>query len=117
MYVALRELKTNLGIVKTGEVVHDALNWRYSIILAHVNMNFMRWVEDGNPLPPNPEKKTSPVKALPKEPPKSKSEAKRIAVSTEVKIAAGIVKCEKCPTKEFKSPRALKIHVTAAHGK
>ncbi len=104
MYVAVVKLKTKLGDVAPGEVVQDAMNWKYPVILAHVNLGKMRWVEDG-PTVLKKEKAPAPLKIV--KPPKE------VTPPVEAKVKCEAPDCGK----EFKNARALKIHVTSKHTK
>lgn len=91
MYVACKELKTKSGVVRLGEIVEDAPSWRYPVILAHVNMGWIRWVDDsGYKAPP---KTAAPPKTEP----------------------AQLFACDQCDRKDFKSPKAVKTHVALKH--
>ncbi len=108
MYVAIVKLKTKLGEVLPGQVVEDAMNWKYPIILAHVNLNRMKWVEDGKaPAQPKTPKAEKPKAIAPKE------TAPATTTPPAEKVACSVEGCGK----EFKNERALKIHVTSKHSK
>jgi hypothetical protein len=96
MYIATRELELQTRKAQPGEQVPEALTWSYPVLLAHVNMGWLKFVDDG-----------------------ASEEEKQIVKTAQSKItqeAGEVFRCGHCE-KEFKSERALKIHVTTAHKK
>ncbi len=124
MYVACKPLKTNLGPVAIGEVVEAASEWKDTVINAHINMGWMKFVEDRKPGKPASGPKQEAKEKRPKvAKPKAASvpevvvpEAQVEADAKEVDKSAEDVTCPVC-YKTFKTSRARKIHVTTAHKK
>lgn len=110
MYVAVKELNTASGLVKPGEIVKDAPNWNESVRNAHVNMGWMKKVDDEGV-------EISKV---------STPSVRKSVMTPDVKVnevtAEGtpdkvVLLCTTCQKTGFKTERALKIHVTTAHRK
>lgn len=100
MYVAVRELKVGtpkgLVIIKPGQEIPDFEKWNEVAKRANINMGFVKEVAGMSTGTPSP------------------------SVSAKVEVKAqspGILGCNKCQKTGFKTPRALKTHVTLAHGK
>lgn len=47
MYVACKDLKTAKGLRKIGDQLPEVADWRHSVVLAHVNMGWIKWVGEG----------------------------------------------------------------------
>lgn len=85
MYYAGKELKLAGRIVQSGEKIPEALSWDYPVLVAHLNLGWIKWVEpkkanepqDEIP-PPPPETDKDPVPApLPKKNRKKRVNQKR----------------------------------------
>lgn len=73
MYVACRKLKTSQGTREIGEVLPEVDEWRHTIVLAHVNMGWIKWVEGSETVP---SKKNVTPKAVKKAKKKKQPEVK-----------------------------------------
>jgi hypothetical protein len=127
MYVAVKEL--NLGNGKravAGQPVPEALSWDYPVIIAHLNLNLIKWVsEDGVP---RWGKEKTPINAFGlstyegKDSPNSfKRGTKNVhtvdTVETVIAVSQKTNTCSLCPGRTFTTSRNLKTHVTLSHGK
>ena len=141
MYVACRELKVHtvgsdgkpgpVRIVKPGEPVPEVFHWEYQNILAHVNLEWIKWNGEktafhethkgGNvviPLifkqmrPKKPQTASHPVESGALN--SSSSPTPHAAVSSPPKGVQKPNWCSEC-SKGFKSPKALKTHASIKH--
>jgi len=64
MYLACKDLVTSSGHVKSGEEIKDADTWSYPVIIAHLNLGWIKWVADKKSAAPKSEPiaDTSPQK-------------------------------------------------------
>lgn len=99
MYIALKELNTKSGPVKPGQVVKEALNWSEPVLMAHLNLEWIKFVPDIKPTQKTP---ADPVTA-----PVVEKEASTVNT-------VGTWSCWKCE-KSFTSKRGLSVHAKMAH--
>lgn len=125
-FIAQRELKVvsrdgkdTVTIYKPGDVVQGFEKWDEVPRRAHLSLEYVREVSDSKL---TPQQKVSMPKVVET---KSKSKTKRekilkekVEVKAETPAPAPLdFKCVTCPTKSFKSSKALKTHITLAHAK
>lgn len=124
MFVAQRELKVTLKgeetqrIYHPGEEISDFAEWPEVPRRAHLNMGYVSQVNRED-LPKEAGSKKKATKKTVKKASVKKTEAVKQTeeVATESPDAPEL-KCSECNTdKIFKSPRALKTHVTLSHRK
>jgi hypothetical protein len=131
MYVAVKELILGNGKrAAPGQPVPEALTWDYPVIIAHLNLNWIKWVsEDGVPRWGKEETPINPFGLSTYEGKESPHSFKRgtknvHTVDTVEKekptvnaVSPETITCSLCPGRTFTTTRNLKTHVTLAHGK
>ncbi len=113
MYVACRPLKVALTgdaskfrMVAPGDTVPEALGWPYASLIAHLNLEWIKWTGKESPQYQAEDAKVVPIRpVLVVTPEKPKAE----------KPAASDLNCPHCPGRKFKSQRGLTTHMSLKH--
>jgi hypothetical protein len=122
MYIATRELELQNRKAKPGDQVPEVLAWSYPVLLAHLNMGWIKYVgEEAEVVIPDEHQPSEPTllnenQEIKASEDKSPIEIPEDSKPTQVVNAKGEFVCIECG-KTFKTERALKIHVTTAHKK
>ncbi len=113
MYVATRELELSTRKAKPGDEVPEALHWTYPVLLAHLNMGWIKYIGDG--ADKHPDDLQSPATLIEK--PKSTGAAKKAAPVKKGSEKKEPVKAKAPVTKKTVSKVEKKTSVTTAHNK
>jgi hypothetical protein len=135
LYIACRPIrievqeagKSRIRVIQPGEPVLGVEHWGYPTIIAHLNLEFMKWQGELSAAPHEAHKQARGVvipaifrKMAPRGPSPSATEGPEQAPTRAPDEAGapaspGVFECPDCPGKSFKSAKALQGHAAAKH--